>query len=196
MPKKSQYKRKPHFRKLYKEHDGIFKRYIKNYNRWKEILSSPTKATINEISDLLARLDYEPDENGIPIGDIPPITKTNPLVILDGIAESKFIDKSGTGKSKSTLDWKAELLELATLIWAGVYDLEEDAEEIQAHYPLVGKNKLEVHYLLITCDVESYWKGPGKGKSKADIKRAWEAGEEIMTGPKLADALRRSRGGT
>ena len=185
---KSQYKRNPNLKRDYSKHFQDTKELIKRYSAWKKILfEDPSDHILNSIADLLARLGYEPDEQGFPSG-MPPVSKTNPLVILDATAEAIQVG----GHRQKSLAWKADVLKAATLVWAEAIEFTED--KIQEACPLASW--WDVSSLLLTSDMEKFWNRRGVGLSKEAIKRKWLAEEFDIDQRSLADMLRRAKGGT
>lgn len=158
---------------------------------WAEILSKPLSIeAIQSISDLLARYEYEPDENGIPIEKLPDLPKVSPLVLLDALTQREGPKEE---EFQDTIAWKADILEAATLVAAGVINLDE--EEIREYFPLVSE--VDVWFLLMFTDLNKFWNRRGMRLTADDIREKWERGERIIPSKEaLANMLRRSRGGT
>jgi len=192
--RQTQYKRNPKLKRQLAKHRQAANEHVRRLLAWERVLrNNPSDHVINRIADLLARLGFEPDKHGIPSGDWPPITRTNPLVLLDSWAVSYryLTDESKSGRY-DTLAWKEDVLEAATLVWAGIIEFEE--EQIQQVCPLAAE--FEVLYLLNHSDLEAYWKRRGVGMTAADIREKWEQGERIVPSGTLSDSLRRAKGGT
>jgi len=184
--RRTQYKRNPRLRADYKRSQADLSDYLHRLATWQQVLEQPSKRALMRIADLLARLEYEPDEHGMPAGDWPPIMRMDPLVWLDSLKE--VVDQ----QSKTTLAWKADVLEAATLVWAGVIGLDDD--QIRKARCL-SASAGDVLMMLAFTDLETFWNRPGVGLAKEDIRKRWQEGETLVDQWKLADWLRKARGG-
>lgn len=188
--RKTQYRRKPPLRRDFEKARRDIAAHEERYLAWKNALSRGlSELAINKIADLLARLGFEPNEHGVPCGDWPLITETNPLVILDGFRESIGARPEGVSSEQNTLEWKADVLQAATLIWAGAITPDEIAE----FCPRATMG--DVFILLQYSDLKAFWGRPGVGKTAQGIRAEWERGEFYIDKTALADMLRRAKGG-
>jgi hypothetical protein len=141
---KTQYKRKNKFKPLLEKQMEERGRYLHLYDAWMKKLSNLTEDSIMRVADLLARSGYDPNGSN----EIPPITKTSPLAVLDGLKR-----RIGPGNEyQDTLEWKAQILMAAILVYADVIDLDED--QIREIYPLVSMP--DVWNLLNFSDIEAF----------------------------------------
>ena len=181
---RSQYKRNPKLKAEFSKTVPIFHETYKRYSAWKNVLTRGlTPEAIHQISDLLSRLDFEPDEIGIPVGNWPPAFRVDTLVLLDALLGSKSDDEPW----RDTLEWKADVLEAATLVWAGA--IEKDENQFREACPLARFQ--DVALLLEYSDLDSFWRKPGRGKTKEDIREYWKRGERIVDQESLRKKLKR-----
>jgi len=191
--RETQYKRNPKLQRLFKKHLQAQVEWARRCLAWRKILrNNPSERALDKIADLLARLGFEPNELGIPRGDWPSITKTDPRVLLDAMSESIGKRPGDWGDRQNTLAWRADVLEAATLVWAGAIELDEKQVQDICPRALVG----EVLMFLEYCDLETFWKRSGVGRTASDIREMWERGERVVDRDSLADMLRRAKGGT
>jgi hypothetical protein len=184
--RKTQYKRNPRLKTRFcEEHFPAVTEYQERAKAWLEVLlGDPSEHTLRQIADILARLGFEPDEYGEPQGPRPLVTETNPLVLLDGF--KSIGRRSGEYQQADTLRWKADVLEVATLVWAGVALSDDEVREI---WPDVLYS--DVWFLLNYSDLATFWNRPGVGKKAADIRAEYERGEFSIDPSQLGDWLKK-----
>ena len=164
-----------------------FSDYVQRCEAWKSIFLKPLdESVIAKIADLLARLDFVPDESGIPQGDWPQIIKVDPRVYLYFLKERVLVDEKGR-RSNTTFEWKAEILEGGTLIWAGVIELHDD--QLYDSYFLHATKGDIVAFLEFT-DLDNFWSRQGFSKSKEEIHSLYTSGEPIITGEQIAKMMK------
>lgn len=186
--RKSRYKRNKNLKKGYKQHLSEIGGYSKRLAAWEEELKKPlNKDKRNRISDLLARLGFEPDEEGFPSGNWPTITNTDPRVYLDSLASRVSVGKDHEYVDE-TMEWKEDILIATSLIWAGVISYDE--QQIADVAPLATPN--DVMELMTFCDLDGFFNRPGFNKTPADIKKDWEEKRGIFRPNNLAHMLRRA----
>jgi hypothetical protein len=189
---KTQYKRNPQLKRKFGEHMKQARAYTERRKAWLALLSdNPSASVVASVSDLLARLGFTPDAEGYPLGEWsewPVLPKQDTLVFLDALAEGVHSNDI----RETTLQWKADMLSVASLIWAGV--ITEENDDVRLVYPRC--TWMEALMLARTTDLDSFWGRRGVGKTKADIRAMWESAEPIMDERRLQDSLRRARGGT
>lgn len=213
---KSQYKRKPHLIRAAKKISELGKETETRRLAWEKLLSSNfSEDVIKNLAKTLAALELEPDENGLPIGKNIPELKQDPLSLLDGLVciildstlsneytitvpeySYTLVGFGRTHKILDTITWKADILEAATLIWAGIIDVAEIPDIYLYDSDETNLFLTTVLCVVGSCDLERFWKRPGMGKSASDVKEMWERCERIVEPERLSDWLRKSRGGT
>jgi hypothetical protein len=185
--RKTQRKRTESMKKAGKELGQMQAEWQRRLFSWLEILKNPpSDFALHSIADLLASLEFEPDEHGIPQGNWPPVAKCNPLVLLGNWAASYRYGK-GKAERSDTLAWQADVLEAATLVWAGVDPA--DALELCPE-----ASRFTIWWLLRHSDLEAFWNRPGVGNSADDIRERWERKEVIVDAEKIGRWLRRLKG--
>jgi hypothetical protein len=178
--RKTQYKRNPKLRQEARTHFAQLRDYVKRASAWYRILrDDPPVAALAGIADLLARLGYEPDEHGRPVGDCPRMANSGTRAYLDSLTEN-------------TLEYRADNLEAAILVWAGIIELNQEEIEEACPEALVP----EVFHILQTTNLDSFMNRRGYSKTRQEIREMWARGERIVTTDSVADMLRRARGGT
>lgn len=180
MKRKTQYQRNPHMQPEYPKHRKELVKLAVRQSAWRRVLfDNPSRLVMQTIADLLARLGYEPDEKGLPIGNWPPVSKMDTRVYLDSLVEN-------------TLEYRADNLEAAMLVWAGVIELTQ--EQIQEACPQAIVP--EVAHLLEMTGFDAFMCRRGYARKQADIRQAWESGERVMDREKLRNMLKRYKGST
>lgn len=161
--------------------------YLKRKDRWERILEDPSSEARAQIAHLLAALEFNPDEDGRPQGALPSWPRVSPLAWVNFQPSSAW---AGPGTPRyETLEWKADVFRAATLVWAGVIELQQEA--IYEVSPLA--NVVDVNWMLQMTDIEAHWRR--RGKSRADIRTRWENGDSIVDMESLRVALARNKKG-
>lgn len=189
--RRTQYKRNPRLQEEFWAHYESWLEQRRHCQAWKDVLqSNPPEDVLDTVAYTLARLGFQPDERGMPIGELPPVPPINPLAILDSIGSSSYQRPEGSVDVRDTLEWKANILEAATLIWAEA----EKAEGIPEVYPILPPEPMWVREILLYSDLEKFWLRPGVGLTAGDIRKKWDRGDRIVTKESLGDMLRKAKG--
>lgn len=162
--------------------------FYERRQRWVDALqNTPVEYWVFDVAEALARFNLEPNEWARPIGELPPIVNASPLVYLNRLIRSLIWQADGSVKTFDTLEWKADILKAASLVWAGVIDFEDD--QIKEVAPLADKGT--VMSLLAASDLERFWNRRGVGMTKTDIAAKHINGEDIVDTEQLRDWLRK-----
>jgi len=172
MSQRTQYKPKPEFREERHELKNLIFSFINDAITLRDQLDGADSIRRNQI-----------DGSTRAVRDIAtfqlakPNTGTiHPLVFLDSLAEVVTGQKSDT-----TLAYKLELINAASLVWAEALDNME--EELADLHELSDSSTSElrtpiVSWMLIFCDMEKQWGGRGK-KSAKRLKADWKESQRL-----------------
>lgn len=156
----------------YPTHIREVKQYTARFKAWQAMFEKPNKEALYRIAELLARLGFEPDEYGVPIGNWPAITKTDVRVFLDHLAESV-----GPGERREkSLTWKNNVISIAKLVWAGAIELDpkqiEDASQTLDFGTTVSCG--DIAMLVAFCDLDGFFKHQSFSFEKAKVRESWK----------------------
>ena len=188
--RRSQHKRKPRLGQAFGRYLRESADYHNRLEAWRKILANPPQDVRERIADLLARLGYMPDLWGFPVGKWPELPKCHPLAILDGLTAYEG------DNVHDTLAWKANVLEVASLLWAGAIRLDELETEYPDYASLGISGDAIAISVVMDSDLKSFWGRPGVGLLAEDIRAKWQSGKRLVNQFTLADMLRHFKGGT
>ncbi|MBX3001922.1 MAG: hypothetical protein KF893_25580 [Caldilineaceae bacterium] len=171
-----------------------FTAYVDRLEAWRKILKPLPSHTADSIADLLSRLGYEPDEDGIPRGEIPPISRMDPRAYLHSLSTRVLIGDrpDSVDARQSTNAWKADVLEAAILVHYGLLPL--DHYQIQEVCPRASLG--DVVGLLMVCDMEKFLNRQGYTLTREKATAKWNRGERLLDEDSLKDMFRNFKGGT